>query len=96
MQSGRGKGNEWVLEHVSNDTKACDPFIGYTSCSDMNSQVKLEAGLSFVVFRPGRILEIYALAFLDKPTSYHQKLLALSLVSQKRLDLARDIAIHRD
>ncbi|MEP3629486.1 MAG: ETC complex I subunit [Hyphomicrobiales bacterium] len=41
MQSGRGKGNEWVLEHVSNDTKARDPFMGYTSCNDMDSQVKL-------------------------------------------------------
>ena len=41
MQSGRGKNDEWVLEHVSNDTKAPDPFMGYTSSSDMRTQVKL-------------------------------------------------------
>ncbi|MEP1442154.1 MAG: class I SAM-dependent methyltransferase [Hyphomicrobiales bacterium] len=38
-----------------------------------------QAGFSFVVFRPGRVLEIYALAFVDEPTSFHQELLGFNL-----------------
>jgi len=38
-----------------------------------------EAGFNFVVFRPGRLFEIYALAFFAKPNAYYQELLSLNI-----------------
>ena len=41
MQSGKGKTTYWVLEHEPKDAKRVEPLMGYTSSSDMLSQVKL-------------------------------------------------------
>ena len=42
MQSGKSKTNRWVLEFEADQARKIDPLMGYTSSSDMNSQVKLE------------------------------------------------------
>lgn len=41
MQSGRGKADSWVLEYESETPRSRDPLMGYTSSSDMKSQIKL-------------------------------------------------------
>ena len=40
-QSGKGKTGVWVLEHDAVAARKVDPLMGYTSSSDMLSQVKL-------------------------------------------------------
>ncbi len=42
MQSASAKHRPWLLEYVSEQRKTADPLMGYTSSSDMNSQIKLE------------------------------------------------------
>ena len=41
MQSGKAKTRLWVLEHQPASPKAVEPLMGYTSSSDMRSQVRL-------------------------------------------------------
>ena len=41
MQSGKGKTEHWVLEYEPADAKRVEPLMGYTSSSDMLSQVKM-------------------------------------------------------
>lgn len=41
MQSGTGKTKQWVLVHEPAAPREVEPLMGYTSSSDMNSQVKL-------------------------------------------------------
>ena len=41
MQSGKGKSEHWVLEYEPRDAKRVEPLMGYTSSSDMLSQVKM-------------------------------------------------------
>jgi hypothetical protein len=65
MQSGRGKTQRWVFEYAPAVARAVEPLMGWTSSSDMTSQVKLffetreEAiayaernGIPFEVFEP--------------------------------------------
>lgn len=42
MQSGRGKTKHWVLVFEPEQARSIDPLMGYTSSSDMNSQIKLK------------------------------------------------------
>jgi len=42
MQSGVGKTNQWVLEFAPAAARKLDPLMGWTSSSDMNSQVRLK------------------------------------------------------
>ncbi|MDG4647989.1 ETC complex I subunit [Roseibacterium sp. SDUM158017] len=41
MSSGMAKTREWVLEFASESPRQIDPLMGWTSSSDMNSQVRL-------------------------------------------------------
>ncbi|MCP1197949.1 ETC complex I subunit [Notoacmeibacter sp. MSK16QG-6] len=41
MQSGRAKTGRWLLEFEPQERRAIDPLMGYTSSSDMTSQVRL-------------------------------------------------------
>ena len=40
-QSGKGKTGAWLLEHDSTVARDVEPLMGYTSSSDMMSQVRL-------------------------------------------------------
>lgn len=65
MQSGQGKTKSWVLEFDPATARQTDPLMGWTSSSDMSSQVKLtfdsqdsaiayaqKHGLAYQVFAP--------------------------------------------
>jgi len=41
MQSGRGKAQDWILEYEAEQARQRDPLMGYTSSSDMKSQIHL-------------------------------------------------------
>lgn len=41
MSSGTAKTKEWVLEFTPASARGIDPLMGWTSSSDMNSQVRL-------------------------------------------------------
>lgn len=41
MSSGTAKTHEWVLEFAPASARSIDPLMGWTSSSDMNSQVRL-------------------------------------------------------
>lgn len=41
MQSGKAKTGQWVLEFDPASPRRIDPLMGYTSSSDMTSQVRL-------------------------------------------------------
>ena len=41
MQSGMGKTHQWVLEFAQSSAREVDPLMGWTSSSDMKSQLKL-------------------------------------------------------
>ncbi|MBO0903843.1 ETC complex I subunit [Jiella sonneratiae] len=41
MQSGKAKTRLWVLEYEPEARKEVEPLMGYTSSSDMRSQVRL-------------------------------------------------------
>ncbi len=41
MSSGTAKTKEWVLEHNATSARGIDPLMGWTSSSDMDSQVRL-------------------------------------------------------
>ena len=41
MQSGRAKTHQWVLEFAPASARTPDPLMGWSSSSDMNSQIKL-------------------------------------------------------
>lgn len=41
MQSGKAKTGYWVLEYEPEKPKTIDPLMGYTSSSDMKSQIRL-------------------------------------------------------
>lgn len=52
MSSGQGKTKHWVLEYAPDSPREVDPLMGWTSSSDMQSQVKLnfdskEAALAY-------------------------------------------------
>jgi len=42
MQSGKNKTGEWVLEYEAQSARKVETMMGYTSSSDMNSQIKLK------------------------------------------------------
>ena len=43
MQSGKGRGQDWVLEYEPTDARRPDPLMGWTQTSDTrSSQVRLE------------------------------------------------------
>ncbi len=42
MQSGKNKTGQWVLEYEAETARKVESLMGYTSSSDMNSQVKLK------------------------------------------------------
>ena len=65
MQSGQAKTKTWVLEFAPDQARSVDPLMGWTSSSDMNSQVKLtfescdaavdyakEKGIAYTVVAP--------------------------------------------
>lgn len=41
MQSGQAKTRQWVLEFLPETARKIDPLMGWTSSSDMNSQVRM-------------------------------------------------------
>ncbi len=41
MQSGSAKTNRWLLEFDAEQPRGVDPLMGWTSSSDMKSQVRL-------------------------------------------------------
>jgi len=41
MSSGTAKTKDWVLEFAPASARSIDPLMGWTSSSDMNSQVRL-------------------------------------------------------
>jgi hypothetical protein len=41
MQSGKAKAGNWVLEYEPEKARTIDPLMGYTTSSDMKSQIKL-------------------------------------------------------
>jgi len=41
MQSGSAKTERWLLEFDAEKPRTADPVMGWTSSSDMNSQVKM-------------------------------------------------------
>jgi hypothetical protein len=41
MQSGKAKSQDWVLEFEPEIARSIDPIMGYTSSSDMKSQIRL-------------------------------------------------------
>ncbi len=41
MQSGFAKTEKWVLEYEPETPRVVEPLMGYTSSSDMRSQIKL-------------------------------------------------------
>ena len=41
MQSGVARTRRWVLEHEQAEARRVEPLMGWTSSTDMNSQVKL-------------------------------------------------------
>ena len=41
MQSGLGKTKAWVLEYERAEPRSVEPLMGWTSSSDMNSQISL-------------------------------------------------------
>ena len=41
MSSGSAKTRTWVLEYLSESAREVDPLMGWTSSSDMRSQVRL-------------------------------------------------------
>ena len=42
MSSGTAKTRQWVLEFAPTSSREVDPLMGWTSSSDMNSQVRLQ------------------------------------------------------
>ena len=42
MQSGKAKTGMWILEYESENARQIEPLMGYTSSSDMKSQIRLE------------------------------------------------------
>jgi len=42
MQSGVGKTRQWVLEFAPSAARTVDPMMGWTSSTDMDSQVRLK------------------------------------------------------
>lgn len=41
MQSGKAKTHDWVLEFEPEKARSIDPIMGYTTSSDMKSQIRL-------------------------------------------------------
>jgi ETC complex I subunit conserved region len=41
MQSGSAKSDRWLLEHEAESDRSVEPLMGWTSSSDMKSQIKL-------------------------------------------------------
>ncbi len=41
MQSGQAKTKDWVLEYTPESPRGIDPLMGWTSSSDMHSQIRL-------------------------------------------------------
>jgi hypothetical protein len=42
MQSGKGKSQDWVLEHEQEVARVADPLMGWTSAGETRTQVKLK------------------------------------------------------
>ena len=42
MQSGRARTGQWVLEFERETPRRIEPLMGYTSSSDMKSQIRLD------------------------------------------------------
>ena len=42
MQSGKNKTGQWVLEYEAESPRRVETLMGYTSSSDMNSQIRLK------------------------------------------------------
>ena len=42
MQSGNANTKEWVLDYEPSVARVVEPLMGWTSSTDMNSQVKLQ------------------------------------------------------
>ncbi|MEM9280015.1 MAG: ETC complex I subunit, partial [Pseudomonadota bacterium] len=42
MQSGKAKTDNWILEFEPEQARKIDPLMGYTTSSDMKSQIRLE------------------------------------------------------
>jgi hypothetical protein len=41
MQSGTAKTKDWILDYEPNAPRVVEPLMGWTSSTDMNSQVRL-------------------------------------------------------
>ena len=67
MSSGRARTQQWVLEYEPGAARSIEPLMGYTSSSDMASQIRLKFdtreeavayaernGIEYRVFEPHR------------------------------------------
>ncbi|MBZ0218579.1 MAG: ETC complex I subunit, partial [Fimbriimonadaceae bacterium] len=42
MQSGKGKAGQWILEYERESGRSVEPLMGWTSSSDMRTQIHLK------------------------------------------------------
>jgi NADH dehydrogenase len=67
MSSGSAKTKEWVLEYAPDSPRDVDPLMGWTSSSDMNSQVRLQFDTKDAAVRYAKDHGIEAIVFEPKP-----------------------------
>ncbi|MEM8570312.1 MAG: ETC complex I subunit [Pseudomonadota bacterium] len=70
MQSGTAKTKHWVLEFVPAEARSIDPLMGWTSSSDMNSQVQLSFESKEAALVYARKHGIEAQVFEPKPRAH--------------------------
>jgi NADH dehydrogenase len=66
MSSGTAKTHHWVLEFAPESPREVDPLMGWTSSSDMNSQVHLQFDTRESALQYAREHGIEALVFEPK------------------------------
>lgn len=67
MSSGTAKTHDWVLEYAPESARDVDPLMGWTSSSDMNSQVHLQFSTKEAALEYAQSKGIEAQVFEPKP-----------------------------
>jgi NADH dehydrogenase len=67
MSSGTAKTKDWVLEFAPDSPRDVDPLMGWTSSSDMNSQVRMQFESKDAALRYAQDNGIDALVIEPKP-----------------------------
>ncbi|KEG16809.1 hypothetical protein H705_00692 [Bartonella bacilliformis Cond044] len=85
MQSGKANTGFWILQYEPKQPKMCEPLMGYTATSDMNSQIKIqfkmkEEAIAFAIKNdiPYRVENVYktsrrAISYADNFRSDRQQ-----------------------